>query len=264
MNLISYSKGSIEAIDQHTKKDFEERAAGLGCLIGPHFHLQREEWIKPVQNESLFPHILIAKAKGYKDPFSHGIGRYAPWNFKAGKNTISAHLSGKDTWKGIPLAVLEGADFEMSFEAELTPEGLEISLAVSSERVCLIGLHYYYTLPKGKAIVSSVVKDQYNDMGQFKPMQDKWTKGDKNHLEFDLSEPADYGFLPYANDHSGEMHLKTSEYQMHVHYQGESDEVSCQLYHPKDATFVCIEPMSAKNPRNLSASSSSIKVQIIL
>lgn len=264
MNLISFSKGNIEVIDQHTKKDFEERAAGLGSLIGPHFHLQREDWIKPVKDESLFPHIAIAKKRGYKDPFSHGIGRYAPWNFKAGKNSISAHLSGKDTWNNVPLCDLEGADFEMSFEAQLTPSGLEISLSISSERICLIGLHYYYTLPRGKAVITSLVKDQYNDMGVFKPIEDRWTKGDKNHLVFDLDEPADYGFLPLDKDHSGEVHLKTSEYQMQIRYQGASDEVSCQLYHPKDASFVCIEPMSAKNPRSLSASSSSIKVQMIL
>jgi hypothetical protein len=259
MNLASYRKAEVEVIDQLTQKEFERRAAGLGCLIGPHFYLQREEWVVPVKDETLFPHIAILKAKGCKDPFSHGIGRYVPWNYKADGTSISAHISGKDTWNGIPLSALEGVDFTMTYEAELTPTGLNISMKVSSSRVSVIGLHYYYALPKGKATVTSIVKDQYNDMGQFKPIPERWMK---NHLEFDLDEQADYGFLPLSEDHSGEVQLKTSAYQLRIRYQGANDEVSWQLYHPKNASFVCIEPMSAKNPRNLSASSSAVNVQI--
>lgn len=42
MNLASYKKGDYEAIDQNTQGEFEERFAGLGPLIGPHFHHQKD------------------------------------------------------------------------------------------------------------------------------------------------------------------------------------------------------------------------------
>ena len=41
MNMISYKKGTLEVIDQSTKNLFDERFAGLGALIGPHFHPSR-------------------------------------------------------------------------------------------------------------------------------------------------------------------------------------------------------------------------------
>ncbi len=262
MNLLSYSKGKKEVIDSCTRKDFEDYGAGLGCLIGPHFYLQQRDWIVPVSNEKLFEHLVFTKKKGFQDPFSHGIGRYVPWNYTATDRTIKAYICGKDTWKGFLLSELEGVDFSMSYEAELTPDGLEIKLAVSSERLSLIGLHYYYALGPGKAEVTAWVKNQYNDMGQFKPIPKSWMKGESDQLSFDLKNEADYGFLPLAKDFSGEVQLKASTYGLRIRYQGENEEVSWQLYHPKNASFVCIEPMSAKNPRGLTASSSSLNVQI--
>jgi hypothetical protein len=262
MNLSSYSKGHIEVIDPFTRKDFEDHAGGLGCLIGPHFHVQKKEWIVPLKDETMFPHVAFKKKKGIQDPFPHGIGRYVPWNYKATDRTISASISGRDTWKGTSLSTLEGVDFTMNYEAELTPEGLEISLKVSSDRLSVIGLHYYYALPPGKAVVTAQVQEQYNDMGQFKPMPKPWMKEGSHLLQFDLKEPADYGFLPFLKDFSGSVHLETATHGLRIRYRGMNDEVSWQLYHPQNATFVCIEPMSAKNPRGLTASSSELSVQI--
>jgi hypothetical protein len=75
MNLISYKKDETEVIDQSTRNLFEERFAGLGALIGPHFHHRKTEVIPPIKDESLFPHIARLKAKGIQEPFSHGIDR---------------------------------------------------------------------------------------------------------------------------------------------------------------------------------------------
>ena len=47
MNLMSLKKDKIEAIDQSTRPLFEERCAGLGALIGPHFHNQRDDLLPP-------------------------------------------------------------------------------------------------------------------------------------------------------------------------------------------------------------------------
>lgn len=151
MNLISYRKGNCEVIEQSTKNLFEERYAGLGALIGPHFYWRSDDLISKVPNESLFPHIARVKAKGAKDPFSHGIARYAPWEYLSTPSSISAHISGKSEWNGTPLSVLEGTDFKMAYEAVLTPHGLEIGMHVECDRPSVVGLHYYYALPGEKA-----------------------------------------------------------------------------------------------------------------
>ena len=66
MNLISYKMGDIEVIDQSTYPLFEERFAGLGALIGPHFHHSKAP---PLDFDlSLFPHIKQVMAKGEKEP----------------------------------------------------------------------------------------------------------------------------------------------------------------------------------------------------
>src|SRR5690349_11544962 len=88
MNLVSYKKGGVEVIDPSTKSLFEERYAGLGALIGPHFHRRRTDALPKIPDESLFPHIARVKAKGVHDPFSHGIARYAPWKAEKKNNTV--------------------------------------------------------------------------------------------------------------------------------------------------------------------------------
>src|SRR5262249_36353923 len=159
MNMVSYKKGNTEVIDQSTRTLFEERYAGLGALIGPHFHHRNPAVIPPIKDESLFPHIARIKAKGVNEPFSHGIGRYAPWNAKATQTKLNAILTGKDQWNGVPLSALEGQNFTMRFQAELLPDGLHLDLSVVSDSDSLIGIHYYYSLPKGKGkIISQVQK----------------------------------------------------------------------------------------------------------
>ena len=85
--------------------------------------------------------------------FSHGIGRlYAPGKAVVTQNKVTAILSGKDTWNGIPLAELEGQNFVMRFQAELLQEGLRLNLfsECQSETDSLIGIKtYFYHLPKG-------------------------------------------------------------------------------------------------------------------
>lgn len=260
MNLISYRKGDIEIIDQTTRNLFEERSAGLGALIGPHFHHQADALLPHIPNEALFPHIAKVRAAGVKDPFSHGIARYVPWNFKGTETTLSAHISGRDSWKGIPLSILEGVPFKMSFNAKLSPKGLEITLAVECERASIVGLHYYYALPDGKGVVKALVEDLYNDKGIEKPIPRSWMAN--GQLAFVLKEPADYGFHPRLEDSCGDVLLQTATHSVQISYQAENTEHSWQLYHPQDASFACIEPLSARNPRAAILPSSSLKVHI--
>ncbi len=260
MNLASYTCDGIEAIAQGTKRDFEERFGGLGALIGPHFYHLSDDLVPKDINESLFPHIAKERAKGTKDVFSHGIGRYVPWEYEVKGNRIKARLNGSMQYKGVELKRLEGCDFAMTFDVLLDSKGLHISLSVEAERASVIGLHYYYTLPKGKAVVIAPVGEQFNDMGTWNPMPEKWLK-EKKQLYFDLSQEADYGFRPPSGN-ACTIDLQSQGYHLRVSYQAPEDEHAWQLYHPNDSDFVCIEPVSAKNPRGLTAKKSAIEVLI--
>ncbi len=265
MNLISYRKGDIEAIDQTTFPLFYERFAGLGALIGPHFHQQKE--IPTGYDPSLFPHIEKGKKEGRKDPFSHGIGRYVPWKFVCSQTQIQAELHGSTLYKGTSLSTFEGQDFHMKYQARLLSEGLFISFSIESEKPSLIGLHYYYALPK-QGVIEGLVKPTYRDGEDWKSLPSLWTKGNHNHLYFPLSQKADFGFLPYRKhleDHDFQVCLNGKNHSLHIKYTAAAEsELSFQIYKKASASFVCIEPLSAKNPKypRLSHSHLEAKLQI--
>jgi hypothetical protein len=265
MNLISYKLGDIEIIDQSTLPLFEERSSGLGPIIGPHFHERRPEIIPKLteEQERLFPHIARIKAQGRKDPFSHGIGRYAPWQAVSTPTTIQATLKGKDLWNGLPLSLLEGQDFTMRMDVVLTPSGLELNLSVVSDTDSIVGIHYYYRLPDGRGTVTSDVKEMYYNPHELMKIPSTWNY-QQHQLTYEMKEAADFAFHPFHNPLVGTITLQTSEYQLVTTYRSASQENAWQLYHPAGASFVCIEPLSAQNPRkaNLSVSSLHIKLEI--
>lgn len=264
MNMISFKKGDIQAIDQSTQTLFDERFAGLGALIGPHFHHRRSDVLPKIADEALFPHIARVKSMGVQEPFSHGIGRYAPWAAEATSSRVKAALTGKDTWNGVPLAELEGQSFKMMYAADLQPDGLHIEFSVVSETDSLVGLHYYYYLPEGKGTVVSCVQDKLIDRGEKRSIPAEWEYSDQHQLTLPLTESADYTFHPYPHPCEGKIYLKTTTHTLVTTYQCLSQENAWQLYHPAGASFVCIEPLSAQDPRhpNLTVSSLSVHLNI--
>lgn len=264
MNLVSFKKNDLEIIDQSTLPLFEERFAGLGALIGPHFHRRRSEILPKIADESLFPHIARVKANGTADPFSHGIARYAPWQATATPNKVKATISGKDTWHGITLASLEGQNFKMNYQAELTPQGLVINLDIVSDTDSLVGIHYYYHLPKNTGKILTSIQPLYLEKGELKPLPSGWPIDDQQVLTFPLEQESDYTFFPYPNPRQGKIILDAESYKLITTYTCQSQENSWQLYHPKGASFVCIEPLSSKDPKhpNLSVSAICIALEI--
>lgn len=262
MNMISYKKGNTEVIDPSTQSLFDERYAGLGALIGPHFHRRHQNVVPSIPDESLFPHIAKVKAKGVHDPFSHGIGRYAPWKAEATSNTVKATLSGKDLWNGVPLSSLEGQNFTMNYGAELTPEGLKLELSVVSDSDSLVGIHFYYHLPKGLGTVTSSVKDTYYDQNIRKKVPVEWMGSSPQQLTFNLQQPADYTFRPFPNPREGNIVLDAGAYTLTTSYSCASEENCWQLYHPEGASYVCIEPISSQDPRHPNLTVSSLKIQL--
>lgn len=249
MNLVSYRLGNIEVIDQKTHPLYEERMAGLGALIGPHFYHRQK--ISSGYDSSLFPHIARVKTQGINEPFSHGIARYVPWKYVASDTQIKAKLHGSDLYKGVPLSVFEGQDFTMTYEARLLDTGLFIEYKVESEFPSVVGLHYYYAL-SGKNVVHGEIQPEYRDQDAWKPLPKEWTKGKESHLHFSLVQEADFGFVPAKKtptDHDYRMILDTDTYSLHLDFNSGSDkEISCQIYHPNKSSYVCIEPLSARFP----------------
>lgn len=264
MNLASFKCGAIEVIDQSTKEDFENKFAGLGALIGPHFHRRNPKALKPIPDEELFPHIALFKEEGRADPFSHGIGRYAPWKAEWNENSLQATLSGDDSWNGIPLSELEGQKFKMGLNARLVETGLQLDLSVVSETDSLVGIHYYYHLPNGKGTVVSQVKDTILQDNQKVSLPHDWVGEQRHRLNFSLDRKADFTFYPYPDPLEGKITLETETHDLVTRYRSNSAENSWQLWHPEGASFVCIEPLSAQNPRrpNLTVSSIHIELEI--
>jgi len=262
MNLVSLKKGDLEVIDQSTREQFEERFAGLGALIGPHFHRRHPSALPKIKDESLFPHIARVKAKGIADPFSHGIARYAPWKAISTPNSILATLTGKDTWNGVSLAELEGQNFTMHYKATITNKGMEIALDVVSDADSLVGIHYYYHLPQGIGKVISHVASEYMNQRVRQSIPKEWGMDSQNKLIFDLNQEADYTFYPFPQPCQGVITLDAGAYQLVTTYTCPSQENGWQLYHPKGASFVCIEPVSSQDPRHPNLTVSSLKISL--
>jgi hypothetical protein len=261
MNLLSYRKGHIEVIDQNTREEFEKRFAGLGALIGPHFYRRKPHSIKPLADSSLFPHIAYTQERGDPDPFTHGIGRYAPWTFQATEDSVKAELKGTDKWNGIALSELEGQNFTMRFSAKLDAQGLHLELSVVSETASLVGTHYYYSLPKGAGTVRSTIKHKYYDPHELREVPREWLSKE-HHLDFDLKNACDYAFHPHPHPREAEIYLDAIDHRLKIAYSCVSQENAWQLYHPVGASFVCIEPCSAQDPRHANLTVSSIKIRI--
>ncbi len=261
MNLSSLKKGDIEVIDQSTKPLFDERLSGLGPIIGPHFYHRKESEVTFVPDETIFPHLANIRKPDSKEPFSHGIGRYVPWSYTASETEVSAHLSGSDTYHGMTLEALEGFDFSMTFKAHLSLQGLEIEMHTNSvQKPSIAGLHYYFALKNHEGFVTMNCKNQYGDKGFWRHIPSRWQ--DQGHLHFNLQEESDYTFIPVSTDFSGIALLETSSHKLKIEYKTGSDEHSFQLYHPQDASFVCIEPVTAKDPRNAKQRKNSLFVKI--
>lgn len=260
MNLISLKKGEFELIEQSTKQAFDERFGGLGPLIGPHFHRRPDGSITKVPNEDLFPHIAFSKAHGSADPFSHGIGRYAPWKVESTSSSIKAILTGKDLWNGVALSALEGQNFTMRFNVDLKENGLFLDLSIVSDTDSLVGIHYYLTLPHSRGKLEAKVRDHYFYKGKKLSFPANWSYSNQL-LQLDLNQEIDFTFHS-VDPLKGSMTLMTDSYRLKMNYESVSQENCFQVYHPSNASYVCLEPISAQDPSHPNLTVSGIKIHI--
>jgi hypothetical protein len=262
MNLMHLEVANNELIAQSTQSLFEERFAGLGSLIGPHFYQRELGDIKEVPSEELFPHIARVKAEGRRDPFSHGIARYAPWKVDASKNSVRASLNSQELWNGTSLTDLEGFSFQMNLLATLLPKGISLDYSVEAEKKSIIGLHYYYTLPTSGGKIKAKVEKQYSENREWKPMPDSFLD-EAGDLCFDAMQEVDLGFIPKkGEDGFFEVLFENEFYTLKVSFKADVEEISWQLFRPKDGEYICIEPLSARNPLKPTYKKSRLLVKI--
>lgn len=267
MTLASYRLGDIETIDQSTKETFNQSRSGLGALIGPHFYERPAHLIPEIDHE--FAHEEVMRKKNKTDIFSHGVGRYASWNAEVDGNSIHAELTGKDELEGIPLSEIEGQDFKMLFDAHLTLEGLRLKLSVVSDRDSVVGFHYYYAIGNERtARVRAAVQDIYLDNlegNRKKNLPSDWKVNAQRVLTYPLDQSTDCTFHPYPDLLHGEIVLETDSHDLEIRTSCPSAENSWQLWHPKGASFACVEPISSLNPRspNLTVSEISATLTIL-
>ena len=125
----------------------------------------------------------------------------------------------------------------------------------------IAGLHYYYALNGTTGNVQMKCAPEYGDKCIYRPIPSRWQDKEGN-LNFDLAEEADYTFNPISPDFTGEALLTTPTHTLKIHYKTATPENAFQLYHPPGATFVCIEPVTAKDPRKANQKKNSLFVKI--
>ena len=107
MSLVAFSVDGEQILDISREEIFLQTRKGLGPLILPHFN-HAEKF--PEIDHDKFPHIKPLFAMGVTDPFQHGVGRYACWNFEAGDNFAAGRISGSEIFNGYSMKEIAGFD----------------------------------------------------------------------------------------------------------------------------------------------------------
>jgi hypothetical protein len=106
------------------------------------------------------------------------------------------------------------------------------------------------------------VQDQVRIEGKLQPIPSSWSFDSNQKLVFDLNEEADFTFRPFPDPLNGEILLETDTYALKTRYQSPCEENCWQLYHPKDAPFVCIEPISSQDPKHPHLTISNLQIHL--
>ncbi len=262
-NLLSFTYGDIELIDQQTEREFEATGNGLGALVAPHFlNRHKGAYAMPAAN-GLKKHAELMAAAGFDDPFFMGIARYATWKvLQKSENSFTAELSGKELWQETPLAQLEGQAFKLALTAAILPAGLELQLSVVSDSDSLIGIDYRFHLPEGNSRVISAIQKTYLDKGEPQQLSEAWKSDEEGSSQIELNKGFDCAFYPQKDPLKGAICLQTSKYQLHVRYECGNQENCWRLFRPEGASYVCISPLSAQNPWKPNLTVSSLKIYL--
>jgi len=235
MSLVEFSLRGESLLDLSRRETFLACRKGLGPLILPHFNLSQRV---PQVDLSRFPHAAQLEKLGVKDPFQHGVGRYAPWEFEEGAGSVSGKLSGDTRWNGYHLREITGYEFQAKVTYSLGPAGLEIAFDLSGGEPVQAGIHFYYDLKN-----RSTAEARLPLAGE---EGERTVRFEGGVSQVFTPRPDGEGFATYR--------LETEAYTLDttVRVAGDPEETfeAVVLFSPEGERFACVEPLSALTAGN--------------
>lgn len=226
MSLVRFSVDGEQLLDLKREQAFLDYRKGLGPIILPFFG-QRSTF--PELDYDRFVHVEHLRKSNVRDPFQHGVGRYASWAIEEDKNSVTGYLRGDDRLNDFMLRDLTGFDFTASLTYRLVDGALEISFDVSADHTVATGIHFYYDLKnRGTATVKIPQKDGITTVRFDRALDD-------------VFQPAEA---------SGEVTctLETDSYSLdtRIRTTGAPEDTfdSVVVFSPQGESFACIEPVS--------------------
>jgi len=228
LSLIDLCFQDEPILDRSREKAFYESRKGLGPLILPHFNQRKS--IPEVDLEA-FTHVRYLQLMNVRDPFQHGVARYAEWRYSADRDSVTGSLTSEDRIKGYTIAEITGFAFEAEICYRITESGLNIHFDLNAEQPVEAGIHFYYDLKnRNSAVVELPVE------GQSKP------------AVFHFDRGHDTTYLPSKTNSFATYTLRTDRYVLRTIVPVLGDPSSTfeavTLFSPEGERFVCIEPLS--------------------
>jgi len=257
MSLLAFTRDGVSFLQKSRTRDFREGRKGLGPLIFPHFN-QRGSFPR-VPDEVLqeAPHAAYLRRQGVDDPFQHGIGRYASWEYEARSGPegamVTGTLTGASVYRGVPVREIVGFDFTAFVSYVLREGNLLIRFNVHADEPVVCGIHFYYRLAGSGSVALSVLKEGMNDDETPFVFSDHARKGKFYTLPVGGENDVDTLFYPVSEkDGYARYKLEAGDYRLdtRVRVEGPPEETfdAVVVFSPAGSDFVCVEPLSDARP----------------
>jgi len=148
--------------------------------------------------------------------------------------------------------------YQMEGRISWDKEVLVSTLSIVSDTDSLIGPGYCFPLPDGRGRLEGVIKREGFCEGKTVTLSEHSGKP----VEIDLSHSCSLAVLPYLKPTEGKLLLETKNYQMEILYRSNCEEVSCLIYRPEKGDWICISPVSSKNPWKTNLTVSHVTTEI--
>jgi hypothetical protein len=228
LSLIDLCFQDIPILDRSREQAFLESRKGLGPLILPHFN-QRESL--PEVDFEAFEHVPYLRKMNVRDPFQHGVGRYAAWRYRADQDSVTGSLTSSDRIQGYEIAEITGFAFQVEVCYRITETGLNIHFDLNAEQPVEAGIHFYYDLKNRHTAVVELPVEGQSETAVF--------HFDRGH---------DTTYIPSKTNRFATYTLTTDRYVLRtiVPVLGNPSNTfdAVTLFSPEEERFVCIEPLS--------------------
>ena len=228
LSLIDLCFQDIPILDRSREQAFFESRKGLGPLILPHFN-QRESL--PEVDFEAFEHVHYLRNMNVRDPFQHGVGRYAEWRYTADTDSVTGRLSSTDHIQGYAISQITGFTFDAEVCYRITETGLNIKFELTAEQPVEAGIHFYYDLKNRESAAAEL------------PLE-----GQSETVVFLFDRGHDKTYRPSKTNRFATYILKTDRYVLRTIVPVLGDPSSTfdavTLFSPEGERFVCIEPLS--------------------